>query len=815
MKISLKWLSEYIDIADYLQTPQELAKLLTAAGLEIEGVEDLGIHFSNVVIGHLLSVERHPNADRLTLCQVSTGGGVVHQIVCGATNHKTGDRIVAALPGAILPGGFAIKRSKIREVESNGMLCSEVELGLKAESEGILILPEDAPIGESFASYWGLDDILFEVNVTPNRADCLSHVGLAREVSALTGREVHLPELNLNRHAFSTKKEITLEIQDPLKCPRYSGCIVKNVKVEDSPQWLKSRLERVGINSINNVVDITNFVLLELGHPLHAFDLSQIQGGVITVAGAVHGESFVTLDGTQLKLDADDLTIRDASGPVALAGVVGGKNSGVSVTTTNLFIEAAYFRPEAVRRSSRRHGIDTDSSYRFSRGVNPQTILYALDRTCQLLQDIAHGEVAQDFYDSYPLPIQRSAIAIELETITSRLGIDVSAEQFSKAMTRLGCAVEVLDQGKQFLVTPPTSRMDIEIGMDLVEEIARLIGYDKIPENIPVLDEAPKAHDHRYIFERLTKENWAAQGYFESVNYGFLNENFQKKFLGASKIWNQYGLSMREQPVVLMNPLNEDLSTMRQSLLCGLVKNLNHNLNRGQTVGSLFEFGPIIAGRVEGAEGEFDEEIRFAAITWGRKEELWKSHSKTPRVFELKSHIENFLVTIKARNYQWKTLTEAPDCYHPGQTVGLFYEGRMVGILGTLHPSIKEEFKIRTDVAMVELNIRELQKGQPRVHKFSSLSNFPAIERDLAFLLPVLLPASDVIQVIRKAAGPLCQAVEVFDVFTGGTLEAGTRSVAFRMSFQNKEKTLEDTEINKIQDSIITKVKEQLGLNLR
>ncbi|MDX9732462.1 MAG: phenylalanine--tRNA ligase subunit beta, partial [Bdellovibrionales bacterium] len=418
MKLSLRWLNDFVDVQEFMKTPDELARILTNAGLEVESIEDQAKPFQNVVVGHILEKGQHPNADRLSLCQVSTGDGVVHQIVCGAQNHKQGDRVVVALPGAVLPGNFAIKHSKIRGVESGGMLCSEKELGLLAEGEdspGIVILPEDAPIGRGFAVYRGLDDVIMELKVTPNRADCLSHYGLALEVGCLLGREVKKPRAEFTPGAWDGAVSVAIQAAD--LGPRYAGRHVRGVKVGPSPEWLRLRLESVGMKSINNVVDVTNYVMMEMGQPLHAFDIREIKGGAISVDRARAGEAFTTLDGSELKLDGTELTIRDSERAVALAGVIGGKNSGVVDSTTEVFIESAYFAPGAVRRTMRKFGLDTDSGYRFARGVNPETTADVLDRATSLMIEVAGGEASKERVDIYPTPLERPEITVSISTV--------------------------------------------------------------------------------------------------------------------------------------------------------------------------------------------------------------------------------------------------------------------------------------------------------------------------------------------------------------------------------------------------------------
>ncbi|MCB0349873.1 MAG: phenylalanine--tRNA ligase subunit beta, partial [Bdellovibrionales bacterium] len=588
MKISLSWINEYVDVKDFFKKPEELASLLTGAGLEVEGYEDPSKKFNHVVIGHIVELGKHPNADKLTLCQVDTGAGQPHQIVCGAQNHKQGDKVIVALPGAVLPGNFAIKLSKIRDVESQGMLCSESELGLKDQSEGIVILPKDAKVGQSYAEYSGACDIIFEINVTPNRADCLSHVGLAREISCLLDRPLKLPEAKIKTGAKKTKDHIDVKLVNAELCPRYAGRSIFGVQVGASPAWLKNRLLAVGLNSINNVVDVTNFVMMEYGQPLHAFDAKNLKGEKIIVDMAKQNEKFKSLDGTVIELSGEELTIRDGETAVALAGVVGGLNSGVTEKTEEIFLEAAHFNPRGVRRTSRKHGIDTDSGQRFSRGTDPENVLEAMNRAAALIQELAGGEVAKDFYDLYPKPHARTPIKVRKQILEERLGYAVDMSDFNKWMKRLHCKTKV--SGDTVTVEAPPFRFDIEIEMDLVEEYARLNGYDKIPESFPALQVRPTDSALSYINEQRAGELFKNEGYLEARNYNFLSPKWQSELIDE-KQYAKLGLAAGGEAVNIKNPLSEETSQMRQSLLPGLLTNLIHNFSHGALDGRLFETG--------------------------------------------------------------------------------------------------------------------------------------------------------------------------------------------------------------------------------
>lgn len=812
MKISLKWLSEYIDIHDYFTKPQELARKLTNAGIEVDSVVDRASDFKHVVVGHIIEKGVHPNADRLTLCKVDAGEGKIRQIVCGAKNHKQGDKVVVALPGAVLPGNFAIKLSKIRDVESEGMLASESELGLSKESEGILILPPEAPVGKSFAEYFGVDDVLFELSVTPNRSDCLSHLGLARELACLLGRPYTKPVPEFPSSNLKTRDEVGVKLVNEKLCPRYTGRLVKNIKVGPSPRWLTQRLEAVDVKPINNVVDITNYVMLELGQPLHAFDVKCIHGGKVIIDSATAGETFTTLDGTKLTLSGNELTIRDSQEAIALAGVVGGKNSGVSESTTAVFVEAAHFSAEGVRRTSRQLGIETDSAYRFSRGTDVEIVPLALSRACELLSELAQGLVAADFIDEYPSAQKPEFIEIALSEVSERLGYKVAVDNFSSWMKRLGCEIKHASQQDVFLILPPSFRSDLSQPVDLIEEYGRLNGYENIPEVLPTLSVAPAPHDQRYLTEERLCQSLKESGWLQAVNYGFLNGVQQHKFLGATDKLRHLGLNCSAHTVALRNPLSVELNTMRVSLLPGLFKNAMDNIRHGHLMGRLYECGSVFAGGTS-----YDEFLNLGLIGWGQQDSLWLKNAKRFVVYDVKSAIEELLTHLNISSFQWKGLDpgNTPDFLHPKQCAGLFVEGRFLGVLGSLHPQLIAENKMRTTVAVAELDVEKLMRGQPKPVKLKELSTFPAVERDLAFLVPNSVSVGDVLKELVKAGGEILRAVDIFDEFTGPGIPEGYRSVAFRFLCQDSKGTLTEEVLASMQSQWIALAEKKFGLKTR
>lgn len=809
MQISLKWLNDYIDISDYYSKPQELADLLTNTGLEVEEVTDLSKNFESIVIGHILEKGQHPDADKLSVCQVEISSGSVQQIVCGAKNHKQGDKVVVALPGAVLPGDFKIKPTSIRGVDSSGMLCSEKELGLSEEADGIMILEEDAPVGEKFSSYRGLDDVLFELKVTPNRADCLSHFGLARELSCLLAREFKLPKKTMKiDESKDSQSMVSLEVAESTLCPRYMGRVIEGVKIGPSPAWLKTRLEAIGLNSINNVVDATNYVMMEMGQPLHAFDIREIKGGKISVNKSKPGEKFTSLDGTEYELDSSELMIRDSERPVALAGVVGGQNSGVVDDTNTLFVECAYFVPQTVRRTSRKLGIETDSAYRFSRGVDPSALEFVLDRACSLITEIAGGTAFGNPHDFYPNPVEAAEFSIDASYLSQRIGYEVSKDDLKKLLDQL--LIEAKEEGESFKVTAPLYRVDLQRKEDMVEEYARVFSYDKIPEKMPSLDLEPTRHTSEYLLNRMVRGFLNEEAFLEALNYNFVNDSFQEEFLGDLTKLSKFGITANPKAIPVMNPLNEDFGVMRTALTPGLVKNVQHNSRHGRKHGALYEIGYAF-----GRDDSFGQDSRLAMTAWGEPLDLWQKKEKAPLVIQLKSRVDELLTKLRAKSWSWKQEADVPEFLHPGQSAALFFEGKIVGFVGTLHPAWKKKLKIKETVAVAEFQLDALLRGQPKAYRVNSVSKMPMMDRDLAFVCDKDVKASAIIDLIKKSAGKSLKSVDVFDVFEGGKLGEGQKSLAFRMYFQDLNQTLSDDEIGKIQEKIIDTVSKKLKVSVR
>ncbi len=811
MKISLKWLNDYVDVTDFYKNPQVLADALTRAGLEVEEIKNHAESLNHVVVGLIKVKDKHPNSEKLSLCQIEIAPGVIEQIICGAQNHKSGDKVIVALPGALLPGNFSIKKSKIRDVESNGMLCSYKEIGFPDKpSDGIVILPETAPIGKNYSEYAGLDDVTFELKVTPNRADCLSHYGLAREIGCLFNRSVKTIEVCSKFSTVKTTDKIKLEVHSSL-CTRYSGRFIQNVKIGASPDWLKNRLESVGMNSINNVVDITNYVMLELGQPLHAFDADSLAGATIHVRAARAQEKFKTLKDQDLILSGEELLICDFEKPVALAGVIGGLNSGVNESTKNIFIESAHFNSMSVRKSSRTHGVETDSAYRFSRGVDASQTLIAMDRVSFLVNQCAEGVVSCAAHDFYPVPAVKKPIQITLKTVSDRLGYQAEEKLFLQFMNGLKC--QVIQSSDGYLVTPPLFRFDLEQEMDLVEEYARLYGYENIQETLPVFAKDPSLHDQKYVLKNKISAVIQSTGFSQAFNYAFTSEKNENNFIQSFDVLNQYGLKTDPQSIPLKNPLNEDLNVLRRLSCVSIWNNTIENFRWGNNSGQLFEIGPVFWKNPTGDKTVFSENSRLTMSSWGNQEGLYSV--TVPAVFKIRSSLEKLLTHLGITSYSFKSLLETPQFLHSGQAATLIVEGKNCGFIGTVHPQLLQNEKIRVDVAIAEINLDLILVGQPRALKYKSVSTNQMIDRDFSFIVDQNCVLNNLINEVKKSLGAICKDFRVFDIYTGQNLDKNLKSVSFRLTMQNTESDLTESIIQENMNKVITLAEKVIGAKLR
>ena len=801
MKFSVCWIQDFLKGENPLKDSQHLSEVLTASGLEVESVQDFSQMFKNIIVAQIQSVKKHPNADRLTLCQVSTGQKT-YSIVCGAKNHKAGDKVALALEGAQLPGGLTIKKSRIRGEESEGMLASAEELGLDKQEDGILILPPKTSLGMDFATYYG-QDITLDVNVMPNRSDCLSHLGLAREVSALLGLSFVKKKKSLvSDNKIKTKEKIKVEVQDKESCPRYTGRFIEGVKVEESPAWLKERLKSIGLKSINNVVDVTNYVLWDRGQPLHAFDADKVNS--IFVQKSVQGEKFVALDESTLTLTGQELTIRDQKRVLALAGVIGGKDSGISFETKNIFLESAYFRPEDVRRTSRRFGLQTDSSYRFSRGIDMETVKESLDFACALIQEVAGGKVSGDCYDFYSKPKKLKPISISLADLNDRLGYLVKEKTFLKWMKRLQC--EVKKKGKKFEVLSPSFRKDLTIKEDLIEEFARLEGFDKVPETLPPQPYSYHIKRFEFFYWQKLQNLIRDQGWNQVINYSFSSPDLYQEFLKDKKDLETLGLK-GETYFEVTNPISQNLSIMKNFLTPDIFKNMDYNFRHGNKWGQIFEISPCFYKDKDG----YGQNYHLALGRWGFPSNPLEG-KKISNVFYVKSLVEVALKRLGCQNFKWKQVKTNLPFLHPQQTLILEAQKRPVGYIGTIHPSFQLKYKMPLDISLGELNLEFLFALARKSLKFKPFSSFLTVEKDLSFVIPLSVPVGDVQKEIQKILGSnLCEQVEVFDIYEKNQ----ERSVSFRMYLVPQKEAFTDKELQNFQNQVIEGVNKKFSISLK
>lgn len=783
---------------------------LTRNGLEVEGVLDLGARSGRLVIGRILEMRAHPNADKLTLCKVDTAGDEPLTIVCGAKNMGPGDLVVVALDGAELPGGMKIRKGKIRGETSMGMMCSPREIGWSEDAAGLLLLPEDSGhrVGEPF-------DALIEISVTPNRADCLSVRGVARDLAAALGLPPPAaPAHDLREAGAPAETSARVRLDAPDACPRYLGRVIRGVTVRPSPRWMQRALEAAGMRPLNNVVDVTNYVLAEWGHPLHAFDLSLVAGGEVVIRRARDGEAMTTLDGAERHLTGDDLLIADPEKPIALAGIMGGANSQILETTTDVFLECAYFRPSVVRRTSARLGISTDSSYRFERGTDAQALQAVINFAAHLIAETAGGTVAPGTLADGPGHEPAQPVMASEARVRELLGFDPGAHEMRRVLTALGFGIADTPGG--FAATAPSWRHDIAQEADLVEEIGRIAGYDRIPSALPVIEMRPGLRpDTDRVADRILPVLVAA-GCCESNNYGFL--------AGASLA--PFGLA-DEELVRLANPLSAEFDTMRPALLPSLLANVQYNQHREQTGVRLFEWGAVFLG--QGAEAPIEETQVAAVLAGARAPHTWRGKAGPADFFDAKALAEAMLETCGLGRGESVRLadSEAPGdpagaalhrlavaSLHPGKAAVLCAaDARLYA--GELHPRLVAAYELKGAPVAVMARVAPLAEGIAATPEARDVPVYPGVTRDIALLADRTVAAADIDALIRKRGRPLLASAELFDVYEGERLPAGKKSVAYSLHFEAADRTLKDEEVVEALGRILDELKAKLGIELR
>ncbi|SDN13257.1 phenylalanine--tRNA ligase subunit beta [Vreelandella arcis] len=792
MKFSEQWLREWI--SPQLDT-QAVADQVTMAGLEVDAVEPVAASFSAVVVAEVLTKGQHPDADKLNVCTVDDGSGAPVQVVCGAPNVAVGQKVPFARVGGVLPGDFKIKKAKLRGVESQGMICSASELGLEEEtSAGILELPDEARVGLDVRDFMNLNDMTIEVDLTPNRGDCLSIKGMAREVGVLNRMTVTEPDITPVPATIDETFAVDIEATD--QCPRYLGRVISNVDVTaETPLWMVERLRRSGVRSIDPVVDITNYVMLELGQPMHAFDRDNLTGSMV-IRMARPGESLTLLDGQQVALRPETLVIADQAGPLAMAGIMGGELSGVSEITRTIFLESAFFSPLAIAGQARSYGLHTDASHRFERGVDPLLTPQAVERATRLLLDICGGQagpVVEASCDA-TMPAPRRVVLREAR-LEKALSKRLDKDDVADILKRLGFDVAVGDGDWQ--VDVPSWRFDVAIEEDLIEEIARIHGYNNLPVRRPAARLSLRAEDEAVLPLKLLRRQMVARGFQEAITYSFIAPELQSAMLPDAV------------SPVLANPISADMSVMRASLLPGLVRAMEHNLNRQQTRVRLFETGLVFNGELDSLS---QVPMMGALVCGSRESEGWSGAKARVDFYDLKGDLES-LLALGGNREAWRFEPGEHPALHPGQSAQVLFEGKPAGWIGTLHPQVRATLGLKVDAVVFEVRLDRLSQGQ--VPAFEPLSRFPEVRRDLAFTLADDRPVQALLDAARGAAGEYLKDITLFDVYAGKGVAEGYKSVALGLTWQHPSRTLNDEEINELVESIVAQVQVELGAELR
>jgi phenylalanyl-tRNA synthetase beta chain len=790
MRISHKWLSEYVDVP----SPDELARRLTGVGLEVEAVERLGAELGGVVAGRILASEKHPNAEKLSLTRVDAGGPDPLQIVCGAKNYEVGDVVPVATIGTVLPGGMKIERAKLRGVESFGMLCSARELGIDADASGLLILPRDAKPGTPVADVLGLADAVLEVNVTPNRPDALSHVGIAREVAALLGLPLRPPAPKLDQRGAPASDAVRVRIEAPDRCARYAARVVEGVRIGPSPGWLARRLEACGVRSISNVVDVTNFVLLELGHPLHAFDLDKVAGHEIIVRTARPGERMTTLDGKERALDAEDLVIADRDRGSALAGVMGGGDSEISPGTTRVLVESAWFSPAGIRRTSKRHQLRSEASFRFERGADPGAVIPALDRCAQLLAELAGGTVRPGIVDANPRPYSPTSVRLAWVRPSQVLGSNVERGTTRRILGGLGFVEkDSSDAGATFQV--PSWRVDIAHEEDLIEEICRTQGYDAIPERLPAASVEPPAPARDRVALARVREALEGAGFSEAVTFSFVAPaDVEAVDPGA-------------RPIALANPISADMAVMRTSLVGSLLRNVAHDRRQGLETVRVYEIASVYLPRADAERNPpADERRRVCGVLAGRRSPVsWGVSGDPVDFYDAKAAVESALAALGVRDARVQ-VDPSTKWLHPRSAGAvLLADGTRAGAVGEIHPRTAAAFELPRGVFAFELEVEPLVAAMQLVAPYAPVPRLPPLLRDLAVVVEDRVRAADVLAVVR--AEPLVDDVSLFDVYTGAPIPAGKKNLAMAISYRAADRTLTDAEADAAHARILERLR--------
>jgi phenylalanyl-tRNA synthetase beta chain len=803
MLVSYKWLQEYVDLTGI--TAKELAEKITKSGIEVESVEVLNKGVKGVVVGHVLEREQHPNADKLSKCLVDIGEGEPVQIICGAPNVAKGQKVAVAKVGAVLPGNFKIKKAKLRGEESHGMICSLQELGIESKlvakeyADGIFVFPSDAPVGADALELLNLDDEVLELGLTPNRADCLSMIGVAYEVAAILGREVKLPSVELEETNESVHDYVSVKVEATEDNPLYAARIVKNVKIGPAPLWMQTRLMAAGIRPHNNVVDITNYILLEYGQPLHAFDYDRLGSKEILVRRAKAGEKIVTLDDVERTLTEDHLVITNGTEPVALAGVMGGANSEVQNDTTTVLIESAYFTSATIRKASKDHGLRSEASTRFEKGIDPARTREALDRAAVLMAEYAGGEIVGGVAEVNTLKQEEVVVTITLERINGVLGTAITKEEVATILTNLQFAFT--EDNGAFTITVPSRRRDISIPEDIIEEVARLYGYDNLPTTLPVAESQPGKLTPYQAKRRKVRRYLEDAGLFQAITYSLTSEEKATKFALKTA-----------EPIRLAMPMSEERSVLRQSLIPHLLEVVSYNRARQIDNVAVYETGAVYLAK--GNDELPEEKERLAgAITGVWHAHLWQGEKKAVDFYVVKGILDGLFHMLGLENrIEYKQAKR--EHMHPGRTAEILLDGRVIGFVGQLHPSFQKENDLK-ETYVFELALTDLLNAEVEEIRYSMIPRFPSMTRDIALVVDKGVVAGDIQKAIVETGGELLKEVSIFDVYEGERLPEGKKSIAFSLRYFDPERTLTDEEVTKVHEQVVKAVEEKFGATLR
>lgn len=803
MKISLSWLKQYIEVDINVS---DLADALTMAGLEVEAVSDRYDYLNRVVIGRLSKIAPHPNAEKLKLCRVDIGDRIL-TVVCGAPNVKNDMLAPCAMPGTCFPKGTILEKSIIRGEISEGMLCSEMELGLSADSDGIMELGRDYSVGSSLKKALGLSDPVLEIDLTPNRPDCLSIIGTAREVAAFHKKKVTYPEIFLPESFDDISDYTSITIMAPELCPRYAASLVFDITVGPSPFWLQDRLISVGLKPINNIVDITNFVMMETGQPLHAFDFDRLAENRIVVRAAREGEVFITLDGKERRLDPEMLMICDGEKPVALAGVMGGLNSEIEATTTKVLLESAYFDPVCIRKTSKKTGLITDASHRFERGVDPNGTLTALNRATQLIAEIGGGKLIKGTIDAYPNPFTDNVIDVSVTALNRRLGTCLDINDVATHLKSIDCQVN--KTGNDMLqVIPPSCRVDVTRFEDITEEIARLFGYNNIKTTFPLIPAEGRQPPKKIELRNRIKCLMTGMGCSEAINYSFTSR------LSCDRL-NLEPDDKKRQVLHVLNPLSEDQSVMRTSLIPGLLETMKYNISVQNRNLKLFEIGNVFFDT--GQKDSLPDEVEMLAGLWTGKrvDAVWFSKEIDCDFYDLKGVIEELLANLRIGRTTFTRMPPA-SCFYtrPGFTAQINIKNEFMGLVGELHPNVLSNYDLKQTAFIFELNFDKLINYIPDTKSVSPIPKFPATSRDITLIVNKDIEVNNILQSVMDLNEELVESLHLFDVFEGGPIPAGRKSISFRITYRSSGETLEDKRTNDLHKSISDRLVEKFDATL-